>query len=573
MSDSGTLPCAKRAKTLPKDAKDSTKPKRDLTRPPAAGDNRCHYFVARKGRFCPFTTKNDSKYCGEHMAVRDSEAQAAASGATSQPTENTRVPCPYDLSHSVDLRKLKTHMSSRCNARPPAVRPDFVQPDCNVTLLPPAYEANTFEQSGMQWSEECLAKSDARLMVEPGEQRYLSLSSRVFGDLDTLGADKNHSDHEHRNGTAGQLDEAAVADLLKPVISSYLRKSSEFCSRDGLAPSEDRGASLEQLLEMVHPSGEFPTNICTHSVLEERTHSKVNPKHALQQASLLGHLAQRGLLDPKYAFLEFGAGKGELSIYVRAALEQRASGPTSIFLIDRKNFRMKFNIDENDEEDDGRNTDSKQAIASKPQDRFQRIYIDIRDLDLSKIEELQAVDSVSGEAKLRPVVAYSKHLCGAATDLTIKCLENYQRAGGQVAGVAIALCCHQVCKYSMFVDHSYLLQAIPSKTCGGGWDNGQREAFYHLTSMSSWAINSPRPKQQEQDQHKTVDGSDVELGHYSRLSYSQRVRAGHAIKRFLDIGRALYVRRTLRMVDAELVYYTSRDTSPENLALVATNLY
>ena len=35
-----------------------------------------------------------------------------------------------------------------------------------------------------------------------------------------------------------------------------------------------------------------------------------NGKHALQHASLLGHMDRLGFLDPKYTFLEFGAGKG-----------------------------------------------------------------------------------------------------------------------------------------------------------------------------------------------------------------------------------------------------------------------
>ncbi|KAJ1964066.1 tRNA:m4X modification enzyme [Dipsacomyces acuminosporus] len=380
--------------------------------------------------------------------------------------------------------------------------------NCNVSLLPPSYETGTFEKDGLQWTEEVLAKADARLMLKPGEQRYLAFSSRP----------------------------------ITPLMSEY------------------KDIPLPDLLESVHPSQEFPKDICTHNALEGRQRAKVNPKHALQQASLVGHLERRGLLDKKYALLEFGAGKGELSVYVHAALDSGSKDASDIFLIDRKNFRMKFKAEADDSQDRRNRSDT-----NKTQDKFQRIYIDIRDLDLSRIPQLQVTDAGSGETRLRPAVAYSKHLCGAATDLTIKCLENYQKSGGQVAGIAIALCCHQVCKYSMYVDHLYLSQAVPaSSSCSSSWDDKQRSSFYHLTAMSSWAINAQRPPSQQ------GDGQALEAEHYSGLSFSQRAKAGHAIKRFLDIGRLRYVRRALHMHGAMLVYYTSPETSPENLALVAS---
>lgn len=46
--------------------------------------------------------------------------------------------------------------------------------------------------------------------------------------------------------------------------------------------------------------------------------------------------------------------------------------------------------------------------------------IDIKDLDLSKVQALSDADG-----KRKKVVALSKHLCGSATDITLKCLINY----------------------------------------------------------------------------------------------------------------------------------------------------
>ncbi|KAJ1939102.1 tRNA:m4X modification enzyme [Linderina pennispora] len=257
---------------------------------------------------------------------------------------------------------------------------------------------------------------------------------------------------------------------------------------------------------------------------------------------------QRGMLNPEFCFVEFGAGKGELSVYVHSVLETRRKAGNTIVLVDRQNARRKFQIIQ---EDPGQ--------EKSAHDHFHRILIDIRDLDLGQIKELQFVDEATGQTRLRPIVAYSKHLCGAATDLTIKCLENYQNAGGKVAGMAIALCCHQVCKYSMMLDHDYLSQAIPrtQPDNDNAWDNGQRELFYRLTSMSSWAINVP------------AQLSDAKQDP-SLFTQDSRTRIGHAIKRFIDIGRVQYVRQHLGLPNAELVYYAPRATSPENLMLVAT---
>ncbi|KAJ2367906.1 tRNA:m4X modification enzyme, partial [Coemansia sp. RSA 2611] len=325
-------------------------------------------------------------------------------------------------------------MEALCNSRPPAIRPAFTNPDCSVTLLPPGYAEKSFDECGQLWSSEALAKADARLMVKPGEHVYLgATSSKVFGDLSS-------SSHELlARAKPEPLDEATVRRLLRPVVTAYLQATL-------LAPENIESAALDDLLELVRPSEDFPVDICTHSALEKRSHVKTNPKHVLQQSSLIGHLGKRGLLDKQYVFIEFGAGKGELSVYVHAALNpgpERSDNGGSIILVDRKNFRQKYSIDDQN------------SKAESLQQRFERIYIDIRDLDLSKIPELQTVDPATGATHLRPIVAYSKHLCGAATDLTIKCLERYQQAGGSVAGVAIALCCHQVCKYSMYIDHAH----------------------------------------------------------------------------------------------------------------------
>lgn len=60
-------------------------------------------------------------------------------------------------------------------------------------------------------------------------------------------------------------------------------------------------------------------------------------KHAVQQASILGHMDRLGLLNENNVFIEFGCGKGELSNWISVAMGENSK----FVLIDRRNFRQK----------------------------------------------------------------------------------------------------------------------------------------------------------------------------------------------------------------------------------------
>ncbi|KAJ2556537.1 tRNA:m4X modification enzyme [Coemansia sp. RSA 1933] len=491
--------------------------------PPGAG--RCSYYVPSKRRFCPLTPKGGAKFCREHSTDESSRKNAAE--------ELCRVPCPYDTSHSVDLCSLAKHMRSLCNARPPVPRPAYTLPDCNVTNPPPACSApDTGAEPIRLWCEEGLARSDPRLMLKPGELPPLDVIS-----------------HDAAQPKLNELVSKAVAQTLRPIVELYL-------TRVFPDATDLQSRSLEELLAMVSLTDDFPQACRTHPLLPSpQGTSRKHSRHTLQQSSLLAHLDDRGCLDPQNVFVEFGAGKGELSVYVHEALAAKPSTPR-IVLVDRKNFRQKYSVKPH------------HSDTSDPHSQFERINIDIRDLDLAKVPALQVPDPASGMPTLRPVVAYSKHLCGAATDLTLRCLQRYQEAGGSVAGIAIALCCHHRCKYSMYANPAYLSHPLAlsagdctnTKPSAAAWNEPSRNAFRLLAAMSSWAINAP-PQTQT---------SDMDCQHHSGLAFAQRGQAGHAVKRMLDLGRLDFVHKGLRMSNAELVYFTHRSASPENLALVAS---
>lgn len=157
-----------------------------------------------------------------------------------------------------------------------------------------------------------------------------------------------------------------------------------------------------------------------------------------------------------------------------------------------------------------------------------RILIDIKDLKLSE----------TNIQKELPLVSISKHLCGSATDLTLRCLNAVPKLS---TGIVIALCCHQVCDYDTYINVEYL------ETCG--IDKG---GFELMKQYSSWAICNWK------------DGE-----HWSKISVAERVNFGITIKRVLDIGRVLYLQKN-GYQNTELVNYCGIKSSLENTALIAT---
>ena len=112
------------------------------------------------------------------------------------------------------------------------------------------------------------------------------------------------------------------------------------------------------------------------------------------------------MLDNKEAcFIEFGAGKGELSGFLKPAVAE-TNGEAAYVPVDRKLVRNKV--------------DNTLLGQGSVRSTVQRVTIDIKDLDLSKVQALMDKND-----KRRKVVALSKHLCGSATDITLKCLMNY----------------------------------------------------------------------------------------------------------------------------------------------------
>nr|XP_054764185.1 tRNA:m(4)X modification enzyme TRM13 homolog [Lytechinus pictus] len=148
--------------------------------------------------------------------------------------------------------------------------------------------------------------------------------------------------------------------------------------------------------------GDIETEILRHDSLKADLENPDNGvsarKHLLQLDSLLGHMEGLNLLQPKTCYVEFGAGRGRLSQQIQQAISDLDQ--TSFLLIDRASVRHK--------------RDSLYKGDSGGH-QYERINMDIENLVLGKVPTVCS-------HKERPVVAYTKHLCGAATDLALRCL-------------------------------------------------------------------------------------------------------------------------------------------------------
>ncbi|KAI5963880.1 TRM13 [Candida theae] len=274
--------------------------------------------------------------------------------------------------------------------------------------------------------------------------------------------------------------------------------------------------------------------VCQHDGLLSQLQEKTNQKHVIQQSSLIGNLKRLRLLSLDAFYMEFGCGKGELSRYVNQCVLRDFSKSAEGYgfgLIDRGTNRLK--------------ADNKIIQDSEP---FQitpivkRSKIDIKHLNLDKFLE---------DVNPTRVVAISKHLCGAATDLTLKSLLNSSLfEGKRFGGVLIAMCCRHVCFQDEFLPQSkqYLINL--------GFNT--RQSMTTLTKMVSWGVNLDSDSTSEDN----VD---------SGLTSKQRYEYGIKARRIIDESRV----HALKMIlghdyNVEIFWYVDTDITKENVCLSIT---
>lgn len=323
--------------------------------------------------------------------------------------------------------------------------------------------------------------------------------------------------------------------------------SLDYNVNDSLTPQKfDKGISLDydvwksMIPEVVKKHDEFFKNdlefndIKYTKGLEERFAEVTNQKHILQQSSLIGQLIEHSLINPENVVIEFGCGRAEFTRYYNKAMNEMFKGTKKYtpqyLLIDRENPRLKFDkkIAMDSEQDQVKNTE------------VERLKVDIKDLKLA--ESLKTFKS-------QQYVAISKHLCGVATDLTLRCLTNSIIDDKDInfKGCVIAMCCRHCCNYEWLMEES---KEFLNKF---GINSSN---FIYFRKMFAWATNGVNP-----GMSKTDVGD-----HFSKMSYAQREEIGLKIRRILDESRKYAMKK--RGFDVTIVKYVDRSVSLENNCII-----
>ncbi|KAJ1967881.1 tRNA:m4X modification enzyme, partial [Dimargaris xerosporica] len=300
---------------------------------PPDGPGKCHFLVVRKNRYCTLKAKADAYYCGEHavMAARGPSATADAPTSTDSATiVRRRVPCPLDPSHTVNMSKLEYHMKHRCNARPPEQSPPYYKRNYNAAvpaalgniggLDPTDIHAIDFDASTSQGAT-ASQHQPLRLAYTKRSKLYEGLIRTEMGSVLSFGQLDPESPDQPAPSTPVGLSnsDAASAEPARPAFVdlswqelAQLANQVTDCYQTALSKYAQCST-----LPIVSTTAPFRTQILDHTALNDQRLKKSQVKHVAQQASLLGHMATLGLLDPAFQFIEFGAGKGELTTYAQ----------------------------------------------------------------------------------------------------------------------------------------------------------------------------------------------------------------------------------------------------------------
>lgn len=248
-------------------------------------------------------------------------------------------------------------------------------------------------------------------------------------------------------------------------------------------------------------------------------------KHLKQASSILGILKEYDLMKPSSLFIEFGAGRGALSYWL--ALATNFDEKSKIVIVEKASPKHK--------------KDNKIAMTS---DKIKRIRADISDLVLDNLEIVNETNYIVG---------VTKHLCGAATDLALRCLVNTKAFNEKVKGGVFTFCCHHRCRWIPYTGKNFFEE-----------NNLNVTDFTIMCAMASWATCGTGLSRNEKhisgDELKQ-NNRDVEIG----LTRSEKEEIGRISKIILNWGRLCYMEK--HSYSCKLHYYVDQTVSLENMCI------
>ncbi|KAG5497525.1 hypothetical protein JKF63_03789 [Porcisia hertigi] len=532
--------------------------------------NFCSYFLKRKQRFCRTECRPGSLYCCTHdvgdagptLSAAPQGQRDVAPSSLSNPADSRgspRVPCPINPNHTVYASRLEKHIKVCPDLRHETHQLPYFSRDKN------AHHGAVFLKSGsdalpagktQRFTHRDLSAEDLAALISKIHACY---DTCVAPDVVVLG--QRSADGDTLSGKVGATpppEAAALSCTSVPVPHGEVRS---------LKHGPQHTALLRCLGDVVCQVYD------ADSILVGRGSGQCAPIHV-------------------NGFLEFGAGKGGLSLALQQLIVERlesmssraasagerveaetaspaqreaaAGSSPSTLSAPQSSLKWGFLTEVAprpplvvlDMDGFRRKSDARVRHSAVP---LQRLRINIKDVDLTRafLSEIHPVSSSEGtvtaptlsSALPRPLENWAvlgKHLCGVCTDFALSCLTEgpvlLSEAKVRLPIVVIATCCHHRCELQHLNPPEQSDVAPARLVLPGTPFTWSETEFAALASMSSWAVCG-----------EFVDDS--------------RRLVGRKCKRIIDQLRVHFLRR-LGYV-AFQCQYTTREVTEENVCIVA----
>ena len=269
-------------------------------------------------------------------------------------------------------------------------------------------------------------------------------------------------------------------------------------------------------------------------------HEAERDRHRAQRTAIVRELHALGVLGQGHAIIEVGAGNGELSLAIAEAHPEACMRDALVLLDQGRKPRGRS----------GHARQSADAALAESWDQFVRLKLDVQHVDLASLRDTVAPG--------RSIVVIAKHLCGAASDFTLRAFVSACDRSDPPLAVVLGTCCHHRCEWTAYPNRKSLTELLVPSEAPESKDQPSEDKETALAQGSSNTFGRDEFELICRLSSRGVDGADL----------SARADAGRRAKDLLDHGRAEYLRGH-GFKDARLVPYVDASVTPENVLIVA----
>ncbi|KAK3034668.1 hypothetical protein RJ639_033623 [Escallonia herrerae] len=546
--------------------------------------SRCKFWLPKKNRFCSNAAFNDSSFCGNHTTR----------------SHGQWVPCPIDPSHSVLRENCESHLR-KCpllkHAQSLSVQP-FYQKRINggkdekdaedfdgissemkrkavysltlselYKLISKIKSIHASLRGDIQDSHKIPDSCDIWVNQEvdrklPFQEKHVLQQASILGNLEEFGVLK--ASRGRKNGEKSDCDglSSIVQRLnleLGGVCSSLKHHLDKYCNLKSLGVFVGADRSLRQKENMTLERLRIDSKLSLFNLVLGYLEVGFAIMCALQGSGKFFYEKQREL---KKLIFSVSDWKKEISTSTLRLIRdcgevwsRKAQKRSALLLSGKAQYSLSSTL-------------LADLCESEPDDLEVlglTLGWGVEDLNLNAVEPLQGV----------PYLATGKHLCGPATDMTLRCCLAERCAQGSVDKcrtlkglLAIATCCHRLCQWKHYINKRYMSDLGIAK-----------QDFHAITWFTSWAVDADHGSDLSDVDSKTLtqiiekeecgmdsDSCGVEET-LRNMDAVERAVLGFMCKDIIDMGRLMWIKE--RRLESKLVKYVPSNISPENHLLIA----